>query len=122
MQKDAQTIAAVDERRQATGPAARRVTPPVPIRPVRARRHRSAAAGFPTLGPRLARAPLSRSPFGTCVDDLPLQPTLPAEIALSGKAGCEPERCSYWLHLLGPPAELLTDAFVAISMRLVRAK
>src|SRR5260370_33248152 len=34
----------------------------------------------PTLGPQLARAPLSRSPFGTCVDDLPLQPTLRAEI------------------------------------------
>jgi hypothetical protein len=60
----------------------------------------------PTLGGN-ARA-LPCFPFQTCVDDLPLPSTLPAKIALSGKAGCEPERCRYWLHLWHPPAELLT--------------
>ena len=64
------------------------------------------------------------SPFGTCVDDLPLRPALPAKLTLSGKAGCEPERRSYWLRPLGPGAELLTDARTSwgsnCSRRIVR--
>src|SRR6266481_9448960 len=49
IEKDAQTIAAVDERRQATEPAARRVRLLCRYGRSEARRHRRAAASFRSL-------------------------------------------------------------------------